>query len=41
VDGIKIKPEQALHFAQAMARGEPDRARIISTILKDKVREIV
>ena len=37
----KIKPEQALHFAEAMARGEPDRARIISSILKDKVREIV
>lgn len=37
----KIKPKQALHFAEALAKGEPDRAKIISTILKDKVKEMV
>lgn len=37
----KIKPQQALHFAEALAKGEPDRAKIISTILKDRIREMV
>jgi pyruvate dehydrogenase (quinone) len=37
----KIKPEQALRFAQAMARGEPDRGAIMGTILKDRVPELV
>lgn len=37
----KIKPEQALKFAESLARGEPDRGRIMRTIFEDRVREIV
>ena len=37
----KIKPEQALHFAESLARGEPNRKKIILTVLSDKVREMV
>jgi pyruvate dehydrogenase (quinone) len=37
----KIRPEQALHFAEAMARGEPNRLKIMRTIFKDKVRELI
>ncbi len=36
-----ITAEQALHFAEALAKGEKDRAKIIKTVLKDKVREVV
>ncbi len=37
----KIEPEQAAHFAEAMARGEPQRMKIATTILEDKVRELI
>jgi len=37
----KIRPDQALHFAEAMARGEPGRMKIMKTLFKDKVRELV
>jgi pyruvate dehydrogenase (quinone) len=37
----KIKMTQALHFAEALARGQKDRWDIIKTIIKDKVREVV
>ena len=37
----KTKAKQALHFAEALARGEPDRMKIATTALKDKVREMV
>ena len=37
----KIKPQQALHFAEALAMGEPDRAKIIATVLENKIREMV
>jgi pyruvate dehydrogenase (quinone) len=37
----KIKPQQALHMAEALAKGEPDRKSIIRTLLEDKVREMV
>jgi pyruvate dehydrogenase (quinone)/pyruvate oxidase len=37
----KIRPDQAFHFAEAMARGEASRVRIMKTIFKDKVRELV
>lgn len=37
----KITPDQALNFAKSLARGQPDRERIISTILEDQVREII
>jgi hypothetical protein len=37
----RIKFEQALHFAEAMARGEKYRSQIAKTILEDKVREVI
>lgn len=37
----KIKPEQALHFAEALIKGEPNRERIALTALSDTVRELV
>jgi pyruvate dehydrogenase (quinone)/pyruvate oxidase len=37
----KIKAEQALHFAESLARGEPDAGKIIRTVMKDKIRELV
>ncbi len=37
----KMKPKQALHFAESLARGEPRRMRIATTILENKVRELV
>jgi hypothetical protein len=37
----KITREQALHFAKALARGEPDRVDIIKTALGARIRELV
>ncbi|HWC47105.1 MAG TPA: thiamine pyrophosphate-dependent enzyme, partial [Casimicrobiaceae bacterium] len=37
----KISTKQALHFAEALARGERDRWEIIKTVMEDKVREVV
>jgi pyruvate dehydrogenase (quinone) len=37
----KVKTEQAIHFAEALARGDKNAGKIIETILKDKVREVV
>ena len=37
----KVTTKQALHFAEALARGEKDRWEIIKTVLKDKVREVI
>jgi pyruvate dehydrogenase (quinone) len=37
----KIKAEQALHFAESLARGEPNRSKIALTTLSDKVRELI
>jgi len=37
----KIKPEQALHFAESLVRGEPNRVKIALTALSDTVRELV
>ena len=36
-----ITAEQALHFAEGLAKGDNDRWEIIKTVLKDKVREVV
>lgn len=33
--------EQALKFSEAMLKGEKDRAAILKTVLKDKIREVV
>jgi pyruvate dehydrogenase (quinone)/pyruvate oxidase len=37
----KATLEQAYHFAKALARGTPDRGAIITTVLKDKVKEMI
>ena len=37
----KITLEQTAHFAEALARGEPNRSKIAWTVLSDKVRELV
>jgi pyruvate dehydrogenase (quinone)/pyruvate oxidase len=37
----KIKPSQALKFAEALASGEPNRDKIVLTVLKDKVKELI
>jgi pyruvate dehydrogenase (quinone)/pyruvate oxidase len=36
----RIKPEQALHMAESLARGEPNRGRIALTLFRNKVREL-
>jgi len=37
----KITAEQALHFAESLVRGEPNRAKIALTVLANKVRQLV
>jgi pyruvate dehydrogenase (quinone)/pyruvate oxidase len=37
----KIKTEQALHFAESLAKGTPERGKIISSIVGEKIRELV
>ena len=37
----KIKTRQALRFAKALARGTPRRMKIATTILEDRVKELV
>ncbi|MGZ3698184.1 MAG: thiamine pyrophosphate-dependent enzyme [Bdellovibrionota bacterium] len=37
----KIKPDQALKFAESLARGEPNRGQIAWTVTKDKLREMI
>jgi pyruvate dehydrogenase (quinone)/pyruvate oxidase len=37
----KITADQAAKFAESLARGEPNRRKIIETILEDKVKEMV
>lgn len=37
----KVKMKQALHMAEALARGQKDRWDIIKTVIEDKVREVV
>jgi pyruvate dehydrogenase (quinone)/pyruvate oxidase len=37
----KIKTQQALHFAEALARGTPNASKIALTAVSDKVREMV
>jgi pyruvate dehydrogenase (quinone)/pyruvate oxidase len=37
----KITPDQAKKFAQALARGEPDRGPIVATVSEDKIREMI
>src|SRR5205085_644725 len=37
----KVTLDQATHFAEALARGEPNREKIALTVMSDKVRELV
>jgi pyruvate dehydrogenase (quinone)/pyruvate oxidase len=37
----RVSLKQAAHFAEALARGTPNRGTIAATVLKDKVRELV
>jgi pyruvate dehydrogenase (quinone)/pyruvate oxidase len=36
-----IDATQAAHFAESLARGEPDRMKIAMTVLSDKIRELI
>lgn len=37
----KIKPEQAIHFAESLAKGTRDASDIAKTVFKDRIREMV
>jgi pyruvate dehydrogenase (quinone)/pyruvate oxidase len=37
----KVRAEQALHFAESLARGTPNRGKIALTVASDTVRELV
>jgi pyruvate dehydrogenase (quinone) len=37
----KVSAEQALHFAESLARGEPNRGKIALTAASDKIRELI
>jgi pyruvate dehydrogenase (quinone) len=37
----KVTAKQAAHFAESLARGTPDRRKIMATLLDDKVRELL
>ena len=37
----RIKPKQALHFAQSLAKGTPERMKIAGTVMEDRIREMV
>ncbi len=37
----KVKPQQALHLAESLAKGTKDWEKIAATIAKDRVRELV
>ena len=37
----KVEAKQALHFAESLARGTPNRGKIAATVLSDTVRELV
>jgi len=37
----KITADQAMHFAESLARGEPNRSKIALTAISDKVRELI
>ena len=37
----KVTFDQAAKFAESLLRGEPDRSKIVSTTVADKVRELV
>src|SRR6185369_10043634 len=36
----RVKVDQALHMAEALARGEPNRGKIALTLFRDKIRDL-
>ena len=36
-----VKAEQALHFVESLVRGETDGAKILKTVVADRVKELV
>jgi len=36
----RVKPQQALHMAESLARGQPNRGRIALTLFRDKVHDL-
>jgi pyruvate dehydrogenase (quinone)/pyruvate oxidase len=36
----KISAEQALHFAEALAKGQPSGGKIALTLFRDKLNEL-
>ena len=36
----KIEPKQAIHFAQSLAKGEPNRKEIALTVIANKIKEM-
>jgi pyruvate dehydrogenase (quinone) len=37
----KLTTEQALHFAESLMRGGPDRWDILKTVVENKIREVL
>jgi len=37
----RSRPKQAIHFAESLARGEPNRKKIALAAISDKVRELI
>jgi hypothetical protein len=37
----KVTTEQALNFAKSVARGTPERSKIVKAILAERVRQLV
>jgi pyruvate dehydrogenase (quinone)/pyruvate oxidase len=37
----KVTAQQALHFAESLARGEPNRGKIALIALEDRVKEMI
>ncbi|KAA6457607.1 pyruvate oxidase [Acidobacteria bacterium AB60] len=37
----KVNTDQAIHFAKALLRGQKDAAKIVQTVVEDKVREVI
>ena len=37
----KVTAKQAAHFAESLAKGTPDRRKIIETVMGNKVRELL
>jgi pyruvate dehydrogenase (quinone)/pyruvate oxidase len=37
----KVTAKQTAHFIESLAKGTPDRKKIIDTLVSDKIRELV